>query len=120
MEDYAAIQAEILAAFKEDGCPVTLFVTVTGELDEVTGQYPEAFSVTYPGAAILKSYSIKEIDGSVIQQGDRKIMAAFNDSTVVPATIHNLDVLGVLYAIQNVNPVDPAGVAILYEIQARR
>ena len=120
MEDYVAIRAEVLAALKEDGCSVSLVVTSTGELDTVTGQYPDAVTVTYPGAAILKSYSIKEIDGSVLQQGDRKILLALDDPGVVPATIDNLDVLGVLYAIQDVKPADPAGMAILYEIQARR
>ena len=79
------IQAELAVAFVDpDGLadavmPVTGVRKVAGEYDpELGGETPET-TVTYAGRGVLGSYLSKEIDGSLIQTTDKKLLVLQNE-----------------------------------------
>lgn len=85
------IQAEMAEAFDDpDGLadavkPVTGVRKVAGEYDpELGGDSPET-TLTYMGRGVLGSYLSKEIDGSLIQTTDKKLLVLQNELFVSEA-----------------------------------
>lgn len=79
------IQADLAEAFDDpDGLadavkPVTGVRKVAGEYDpDLGGETPET-TVTYSGRGVLGSYLSKEIDGSLIQTTDKKLLVLQNE-----------------------------------------
>lgn len=87
------IQAEMAEVFDDpDGLadavkPVTGARKVAGEYDpDLGGQTPET-TVTYSGRGVLGSYLSKEIDGSLIQTTDKKLLVLQNELFVSEAGV---------------------------------
>jgi len=82
------IQAEMAEAFDDpDGLAdtvksVTGVRKVVGEYDPDLGGAPEV-TITYGGRGIFGSYLAKEIDGSLIQTTDEKLLVLQNELFVV-------------------------------------
>lgn len=78
------IQAEMAEAFDDpDGLadavkPVAGVRRVPGEYDPETGTAPEVVT-TYGGRGVFGSYLAKEIDGSLIQTTDEKLLVLQNE-----------------------------------------
>jgi hypothetical protein len=78
------IQAEMAEAFDDpDGLadavkPVAGVRKVAGDYDPDTGTAPEE-SITYGGRGVFGSYLAKEIDGSLIQTTDEKLLILQNE-----------------------------------------
>lgn len=82
------IQAEMAEAFDDpDGLadavtPVEGVRKVAGEYDpDLGGETPET-TITYIGRGVLGSYLSKEIDGSLIQTSDKKLLVLQNELSV--------------------------------------
>lgn len=114
------IQAEMAVAFDDpDGLadavqPVAGMRKVSGEYDpDLGGETPETI-VTYMGRGVLGSYLSKEIDGSLIQTTDKKLLVLQNElfvseggmPTAVPAAPAIGDIVNGL-RVMNVS-ADPA------------
>lgn len=87
------IQAELAEAFDDpDGLAdavkqVTGVRKVAGEYDpDLGGETPET-TVTYTGRGVLGSYLSKEIDGSLIQTTDKKLLVLQNELFVSEAGV---------------------------------
>lgn len=104
----------------EFGQAITLQVSVPGTFDPITGTESGATTATYGGFGVVTDYTTREIDGTVIQRGDKKVLATFTDTSVIPLTTHNLLVGSTSYSIQNVNSLEPGGVSVMYTLQMRR
>ncbi|SED30546.1 hypothetical protein SAMN04490185_3220 [Pseudomonas frederiksbergensis] len=114
------IQAEMVEAFDDpDGLadavkPVAGIRKVAGEYDPDTGTAPEV-TITYGGRGVFGSYLAKEIDGSLIQTTDEKLLVLQNElfitflgaSTAILAVPEIGDVIGGKRAL-NVSQ-DPVG-----------
>ncbi|WP_338487059.1 hypothetical protein VRB78_13565 [Pseudomonas trivialis] len=98
------IQAELAEAFDDpDGLAdavksVTGVRKVAGEYDpDLGGETPET-TVTYTGRGVLGSYLSKEIDGSLIQTTDKKLLVLQNELFVseagVPTAIPAVPAIG--------------------------
>ncbi|MDX1464491.1 MAG: glutamate 5-kinase [Halomonas sp.] len=79
------LQTDIAEAFNEDlADAVTSFTatrtTVSGQLDPVTGKYPET-TVAYSGRGVFGGYSVREVDGQHILRTDVKLTALQNEVT---------------------------------------
>ena len=78
------IQSELAEAFDDpDGLadsvrPVLGVRKVAGEYDPDTGSAPEVIT-SYAGRGIFGSYLVKEIDGSLIQTTDEKLLILQNE-----------------------------------------
>lgn len=114
------IQADLAEAFDDpDGLadavkPVIGVRTIAGEYDpDLDGETPET-TVTYTGRGVLGSYLSKEIDGSLIQTTDKKLLVLQSElfvseaglPTGVPATPAIGDIVNGL-RVMNVS-ADPA------------
>ncbi|MGX1186673.1 hypothetical protein AB7M29_004352 [Pseudomonas sp. F-14 TE3623] len=113
------IQAELAEAFDDpDGLadavkPVVGVRKVPGEYDPETGTAPEVL-ITYGGRGVFGSYLAKEIDGSLIQTADEKLLVLQNElfvseasvPTAIPATPAIGDIINGL-RVMNVS-ADPA------------
>ncbi|WP_439864536.1 hypothetical protein [Pseudomonas antarctica] len=98
------IQAELAEAFDDpDGLadavkPVTGVRKVAGEYDpDLGGETPET-TMTYSGRGVFGSYLSKEIDGSLIQTTDKKLLVLQNELFVlgggVPTAVPAAPVIG--------------------------
>jgi len=79
------IQAEMAEAFDDpDGLadavkPMMGMRAVAGEYDPVTGFETEGSTLVYAGRGVFGSYSIREIDGSLIETTDEKLLVLQNE-----------------------------------------
>lgn len=67
--------------------------------------------------AMISDFPQSMIDGTLIQQGDRRVMIAATGPT--PTTADTLTIGGKVHRIINVRSTTPSGVPLYYEIQAR-
>lgn len=60
-----------------------------------------------------------EIDGTLIQSTDLKLLVAASGLSITPTTADKINWLGKEYGIQPINPLSPAGTPLLYTIAAK-
>ena len=79
----------------------------------------EITPVDHACTAVLTDYNARDIDGSIIQANDRRVLI---DSSIdiEPNSTDSFVSGGIQYAIISVNEVNPGGVKILYQLQVRR
>ncbi|QKV17851.1 hypothetical protein [Oricola thermophila] len=65
-------------------------------------------------------FANSEVDGTLIQQGDKRVYLASDGGRVTPDTSNKLEIGGVRHEIVRVSPTSPGGLDVFYEIQARR
>lgn len=118
--DYSEVAATALETLTEYGQPVTLSHGTPGAYDPATGTVASTV-ITQPGFAAELSYSARDIDGTLILRGDKKLLLAASgitaptvDDTVTVGTVGT-----VVYTIKSINTLAPAGVAVIHELQGR-
>lgn len=114
--EMADVAVEMLAEF---GQSVVLgSVTGTGAYDPETGTVGNTVT-NHSGMGVALDYEQKDIDGTVVKQGDRRIYIA-PDLGAVPKTGDTLTLAdGAVLAVVNSKPLSPAGTLVLHEVQAR-
>ena len=118
MADYAALSKKSYTLIAKHGMDC-LLVRPAGTPDPVTGKVSSAGQTIYPAKCILKSYSAKEIDGTMIRLGDKAAIVAAYDLPE-PATSDFLALSGKRWKIVSVKSIEPAGTAIIYNVQVRK
>lgn len=114
--------AERDAAYQDimaDGMAVTFQRSVKGTHNSGTGVLTNT-PTSYPTYGIVTDYKLRDIDGTLIKQGDRLLIMAATNGMPEPNGDDNVVINGVTWTVKNCNPVAPAGVPILYKIQVRR
>ena len=119
----AQIAAEVAQALSEVASDVGngefLVTLVQGQANPATpwdtGYYGEADTFELP--AIVSDFPQTMIDGTLIQQGDRRVMMAATGPK--PSTADRLTVNGTTYRIISVRESGPSGVPLYYWVQAR-
>jgi len=122
-ENWSAIAAEVDAALKSVGSTDAGFAAVLSQTT-VTGADPwdpgsgTTTTVNTNVTIVVSEYAVSEIDGTTIQAGDRKVlMTAIAGVEPKPSDV--LTISGKAYTVINAMPLAPAGVAVMYEVQAR-
>lgn len=95
------------------------------DYDPVTGTGPVIVPVTQPGQVILLDYTVQEAGiintaGSLVQQGDKKIMLAAKGLAWPPTMTTTILVDGLTWTIINIKSTNPAGTPLVYELHGRR
>lgn len=67
--------------------------------------------------AVISDYPLSMIDGTLIRQGDKRIM--LSATMVAPKVNWRVISSGVNYAILSVREIGPGGMALYYQVQAR-
>ena len=110
----AATALRLLAKY---GQAVTLTHSAPGTYDPDTGSVANTLT-TQAGVAAELDYTEREIDGTLVQRGDKKLLLASSGVTM-PTVDDTVTVRSVVYTIKSVNAVAPGGVDIVYELQGR-
>jgi hypothetical protein len=117
----AAILAEVAAALREAGRDTgngALTATITpvalaGNPWDVPGTPAAPVAVV----VILDEFKRTEIDGARILSGDKKVLC--EAGVIVPKVGDGITISGHAHRIEQVWPLAPAGVAVMYTLQAR-
>lgn len=80
---------------------------------------PTVTDVTYSALALILEYDSREIDGSIIQQNDRKVMIPSKGIPVLPSMADIIKVGETDYSVQNIKTLAPANEPIIYTLQIR-
>lgn len=121
---YARMAATALRLITQFGQTITLRDTVPGEYDPVTGETTPETPIDQPAQAILQDYALQQAgmsyaEGTVIKQGDKKILVAAQGLT--PPTLTTTVIAGgSTWTIVNIKEINPAGTPLVYEIQGSR
>ena len=111
----AQIAAKQIARFGQD-------VTI---ISRTSAAYNVANSLSYVAETskvvkgLVDKYSLKEVDGNIVQTGDLKLLLSATNLTI---NTNDYVVLnnGTKCVIKNINTVSPSGVNIIYECQIRK
>ena len=110
----AATAARLITKF---GAVGTITRTTGGSVDPVTGDTTAGTTVTYTPNTIVQKYADELIDGTRILSSDRLIIL---DNTIEPLTTDKITIRGEDWTIVSVSESRPAGIPLVYFVQARR
>lgn len=117
--DYEEIAADALEAIEEAGQAVMLNIPGTGGgYVPGVGVVPANPATTHEGIGVPLGYKSKDIDGTLIKQGDQRCLVA-PQIAAAPKPGHTLTASGTTYNVVAVERVAPAGVPVLYKLQLR-
>lgn len=115
--NYANTAKRVQRQLKRAGMAVTLTRITPGTYDPSTGSVTNT-EATYSASGVVVSYTQGVIDGTIIQAGDQRVYMDAVSGTA-PQTGDKLAIAGVTYTVVNAYPVSPAGIAVLFDVQAR-
>lgn len=116
--DYSKSQATALRLITKFGTTATIIRagTPTGPDYNPTPGTP----VEYACTVVYDQWRADQIDGTLIQQGDLKILVAASGLAIDPTPADTFkDGDGKEYAIINVMPLKPGGVVVMHEMNVR-
>ena len=125
MSFYSRMQDTALRLIEKYGQTATLTDGVAGEYDPVTGVETGGATLTQTGQLILLDYTAQEAGiinaaGSLVQQGDKKIMLAAKGLEWPPTMTTTVLADGLTWTIINIKSTNPAGTPLVYELHGRR
>ncbi len=117
MSFYTDIQATANSALAELGQVVTLISKTTGAYNPATGNAAVTVS-TQQVKGVVFPISTRDIDGTLIRQGDQKLMLGMAGTTA-PQVDDTVTIGATAYTITYVKLLAPAGVSVLCECNIR-
>jgi hypothetical protein len=99
-----------------------------GAAGEIVREIPGGRPVYDPGEPVQTPYACtmavlrfdnKDIDGTPIKATDKKVYIAAKRLAIVPVTTDKLLIGGVSHTIVRVVPLNPSGLNVYFEVQAR-
>lgn len=106
------------------GLELVLRRTIEGEYDPDTSTTPDSSVVEHHGSGFRENYRQQDIDGSLIKQGDVKILISplllDGADTPQPISLDELVFDGEAYTVQHVDPWNFAGLSVGFSVQARK
>ncbi|MDN8612795.1 hypothetical protein [Variovorax ginsengisoli] len=114
-DEMAAVADEIL---KEFGGPAVLSRVTPAAYDPTTGTTTGETTTTWPATGAKFDYEQNDIDGTKIRQGDQRVYLS-TIGVVNPQTGDTLTIAGTAYNVVASRPLQPALVAVLFDVQVR-
>lgn len=119
MSFYPLLRATAETLLAEKGQEVTITTRTSGSYSTSTGTAAQTTATTTANAAVF-DYPLKDVDGTRILRGDKRVLLSAEGLTVVPDTTDRVTIGGVVHHVIDVQVVAPAGDAVLYKLQVRR
>jgi len=120
--DYTRMRAMTNQQLKDKGLTCTITKQTAGTYSTSTGVASVSTS-TQSAYGALFDYENKNIDGSLVKKGDRKLLlSALNTAgaaLTAPSVNDTVTANSVTYTIVAVRPVAPSGLAVAYDCQIR-
>ena len=122
MTDYTKTAARADQSLRRKGGIVVLRQVLTGEYDPGLGAAP-ATTTDYEGTGVKIAYEAENIDGTLIQAGDQKLLLSplqRNGAPMPAPTSADLVLFGgASYTVRTVETTAPVDVAVLHTLQLR-
>ena len=122
MTDYSKAAGRADQSLRRKGGVVVLRQVVTGNYDPDLGAAPST-TTDYEGTGVKINYEAENIDGTLIQAGDQKLLLSPLQRNGVPMpqpTAADLVLFGgASYTVKAVETTAPVDVAVLYTLQLR-
>lgn len=119
MSFYTDIRATADALLLSKGAVVTFTQAVVSAYDPATGTATPTLT-DYPLTAVVFDYPDEQVNGSDIMTGDKRVLASAQNLAALPTPSDYITISGERHSIINIKRLAPAGVAVLYTIQARK
>ncbi len=113
-QEMQQVAVDLLTEF---GQAVSFLREVKGSYDPNSLQNPVVSTTTYSGFGVPTAYLLPEIDGTLVQADDIKLLAHI--MTEVPLTSDQVNLGGINYRIQRVVKTVVNGEDVIYELQLR-
>ena len=114
--------AELANAVAMYGTTVSITRRVSGAYDATQGKATVVPTV-YTTKGILLSYKDYNVDGTMVMQGDRKLIlsttATWSPSAILPVPGDQVSVSGAIWNVINVNQIALQGAKVSYVLQMR-
>lgn len=114
-DDMAATATELLTEF---GQAVTVNIK-TGTVYDTSIAAMTVTSIAQPGIGALFDLGSRDVNGSMVQSGDKKLLLSVSGMTATPKVDDTVDISGITYPITSVNQISPAGVKVMYKCMLR-
>ena len=111
----ASVASRILT---DKGKSLTFTRVSGGTFDPVAGETTGDSTTNYTGYGAAFNYNKSEIDGTIVQNGDIRLL--LEDTATAPILEDTVTIDSIIYTVKNVTPTSPAGVVVMYELQLRR
>lgn len=119
MSFYPNLRATAAALLTDKGQQMTLNKRTSGAYDPGTGT-SAVTSVAHTVTGAVFDFPAALIDGTLIQQGDKKVLMSALGLTVEPdAMTDTLEIGGVVHTIVTAKKTSPAGTTVLWTLQVR-
>lgn len=118
MSFYSDIATDVIALLNEFGQAVTVRNITTGSYDPATGAAAETTSDTAAYGALF-DYAERYIDGTTIIAGDRRLLLQAEGITT-PTSNSRIIIGSQTWQVIRVKETNPAGTAVLLELQLRK
>ena len=119
MSFYAGLQATADKLLRTFGQPMTLTRRTPGAYNPATGT-ATVTETDFPGVGAIFDIAGQEFGEAMVQQGDRKALLSAKGLGAVPAVGMHLTQNGVEWSVVNMKAIDPAALAVVYELQVRK
>lgn len=113
------LQDEVLTVLAEFGRSVTLRQLMAGTYNPASGDISGESSTDYVLTGALLNYKNYEIDGTLIQSGDRRCLLAAKGMTVVPRVGDLILIDSYIFTVVNFETKEVGGTALAYVLQIR-
>ena len=115
--DYARAQATALRLLDKFGAAGEIHRDVPGSGPIYAPGEPTVQKTPCTLAALR--FDNKDIDGTLIKASDKKVYIAAKGLPIVPITTDKLMIGGLSHTIVRILPLNPAGINVYFEVQAR-
>lgn len=105
------------------GLALTLIKKTAGAYDPATSSSTNT-TTSYSGSGLREEYDLKDVDGAMVRQGDVKFLVSpmliNGNDTPEPSADDSITFDGSTYSVVSVSPWNYAGIAVGFEVQARK
>lgn len=113
--DYGPLRRTADRLVARFGVPAVLIRA--GGVDETTYPVVHLPEMREPCMVVRDTYSAVERSGTLIEEGDVKLLIAA--TVAAPTTADRIEVQGVTYALQSVEPIQPGPDVLVYQARGR-
>lgn len=117
-EFYAGLVTVAARMLDSKGQSVSFSREVGGTFDPVLGSQSGATTTAWTAKAVALSYRNAEIDGTLVQSGDVRLVAEYTTTEPQPNDICTVD--SVVYRVIKNEPLSPAGTTVINTVQLRK
>jgi len=117
--DYSALATRTARLLTDYGQTATLTRVTPGSYSTSDGSLAAGTTATYTGSATVFDYDQRQIDGSLVRAGDRRVLLQATGGIPLPRTGDTITIASGTYQVVQARDISPAGTSVVYDLQVR-